>query len=97
MKKFSSVSDLVRELQPVNPVYCIRPESIKLACNFFVNNFPGKPLYAVKTNPHRGTPFPLSGTMLSLFQCVFSLTEFVFGKENMLNKVVNQRTNKQQR
>ena len=53
MKKFSSVSDLVRELQPVNPVYCIRPESIKLACNFFVNNFPGKPLYAVKTNPHK--------------------------------------------
>ncbi len=53
MKKFNSVSDLVRELQPVNPVYCIRPESIKLACNFFVNNFPGKPLYAVKTNPHK--------------------------------------------
>ena len=48
-----SVSDLVRELQPVNPVYCIRPESIKLACNFFVNNFPGKPLYAVKTKPHK--------------------------------------------
>ena len=53
MKKFSSVSDLVRELQPTNPVYCIRPESIKLACNFFVNNFPGRPLYAVKTNPHK--------------------------------------------
>ena len=53
MKKFNSVSDLVRELQPVNPVYCVRPESIKLACNFFVNNFPGKPLYAVKTNPHK--------------------------------------------
>ena len=53
MKKFSSVSDLVRELQPINPVYCIRPESIKLACNFFVNNFPGRPLYAVKTNPHK--------------------------------------------
>jgi len=53
LKKFNSVSDLVRELQPVNPVYCIRPESIKLACNFFVNNFPGRPLYAVKTNPHK--------------------------------------------
>ena len=53
MKKFNSVSDLVRELKPVNPVYCIRPESIKLACNFFVNNFPGRPLYAVKTNPHK--------------------------------------------
>ena len=51
----------------------------------------------VKTNPQRGTPFPLSGPRLLLFQCVFSLTEFVFGKENMLNKVVNQRTNKQHR
>jgi len=53
LKKFNSVSDLVREFQPVNPVYCIRPESIRLACNFFVNNFPGRPLYAVKTNPHK--------------------------------------------
>ena len=50
-----------------------------------------------KTNPQRDTPFPLSGPMLLLFQCVFSLTEFVFGKENMLNKIVNQRTNKQHR
>jgi len=52
MGKFQSVNELVQVLRPVNPVYCIRPESLKLSCNFFVNNFPGKSLYAVKTNPN---------------------------------------------
>ena len=52
MQKFSSVDELVRNIQPVDPVYCIRPNSIKTACGWFKNNFPGKILYAVKTNPH---------------------------------------------
>ena len=52
MQKFSSVDELVNELKPIDPVYCIRPESIKLACNWFKKNFPGKVLYAVKTNPN---------------------------------------------
>jgi ornithine decarboxylase len=34
-------------------VYCIRPESIKNSTQFFKNNFPGKVLYAVKTNPNK--------------------------------------------
>ena len=52
MQKFSSVDELVRNIQPVDPVYCIRPNSIKTACGWFKKNFPGKILYAVKTNPH---------------------------------------------
>ncbi len=52
MQKFSSVDELVRNIQPVDPVYCIRPNSIKTACGWFKNNFPGKILYAVKTNPN---------------------------------------------
>ena len=52
MQKFSSVDELVRNIQPVDPVYCIRPESIKTACSWFKKNFPGKILYAVKTTPH---------------------------------------------
>ena len=52
MQKFNSVDDLVNTLQPVDPIYCIRPESIKSACNWFKSNFPGKILYAVKTNPN---------------------------------------------
>tara|TARA_Y100000590_G_scaffold210745_1_gene238754 strand:+ start:3352 stop:4530 length:1179 start_codon:yes stop_codon:yes gene_type:complete len=52
MQKFNSVDELVSAIQPVDPVYCIRPNSIKTACAWFKNNFPGKILYAVKTNPN---------------------------------------------
>jgi ornithine decarboxylase len=52
MQKFNSVDELVNTLRPVDPIYCIRPESVKSACNWFKNNFPGKILYAVKTNPN---------------------------------------------
>ena len=52
MQKFNSVNELVNSIKPINPVYCIRPNSIKLACKWFKTNFPGKILYAVKTNPN---------------------------------------------
>ena len=52
MRKFKSVNELVNILKPDHPVYCIRPNEIKKSVNFFKENFPGKVLYAVKTNPH---------------------------------------------
>ena len=52
MRKFKNVDELVNELKPDYPVYCIRPESIKKSTKFFKDNFPGKVLYAVKTNPN---------------------------------------------
>ena len=52
MQKFNSVDELVNKIRPVDPIYCIRPNSIKLSCNWFKNKFPGKILYAVKTNPN---------------------------------------------
>ena len=51
MQKFSDVNELVNTLKPEDPVYCIRPNSIKKSVEFFKNKFPGKVLYAVKTNP----------------------------------------------
>jgi len=51
MQKFKSVDELVNTIRPVDPIYCIRPNSIKTACGWFKNNFPGKILFAVKTNP----------------------------------------------
>ena len=51
MRKFDGVSELINTLKPENPVYCIRPSSIEKSVEFFKNNFPGKVLYAVKTNP----------------------------------------------
>ena len=52
MRKFKDVDELVNELKPDYPVYCIRPGSIKKSTKFFKDNFPGKVLYAVKTNPN---------------------------------------------
>ena len=52
MRKFGGVNELVNTLKPENPVYCIRANSIKKSIEFFKNNFPGRVLYAVKTNPN---------------------------------------------
>ena len=52
MGKFKTVNELVNLLKPDYPVYCIRLNEIKKSVNFFKENFPGKILYAVKTNPN---------------------------------------------
>ena len=52
MQKFKTVDQLVNQLKPEKPVYCIRKKSIHAASKTFQNKFPGKILYAVKTNPH---------------------------------------------
>ncbi len=52
MQKFKSVEELVNQLRPDKPVYCIRKNSILSASAFFQKKFPGKILYAVKTNPN---------------------------------------------
>ena len=52
MQKFKTVDELINQLRPDGPVYCIRKHSIQIASKFFQNKFSGKVLYAVKTNPH---------------------------------------------
>jgi len=52
MQKFNSVDELVNTIKPEEPIYCIRQNSIKLACEWFKEKFPGNVLYAVKTNPN---------------------------------------------
>ena len=52
MQKFKNVDELVSQLRPIEPIYCIRKNSIQAAAKAFQNKFPGKILYAVKTNPH---------------------------------------------
>ena len=52
MQKFKNVDELISQLKPEKPVYCIRKKSIHIASKTFQNKFPGKVLYAVKTNPH---------------------------------------------
>ena len=52
MEKFKSVDSLISQLKPSEPVYCIRRNSIQVASKYFQKKFPGKILYAVKTNPN---------------------------------------------
>ncbi len=52
MQKFKSVENLINQLKPEKPIYCIRKNSVTTASKFFQKNFPGGILYAVKTNPH---------------------------------------------
>ena len=52
MQKFKTVDDIVSQLKPERPIYCIRKKSIQIASKTFQNKFQGEILYAVKTNPH---------------------------------------------
>ena len=52
MQKFRSVEELINQLKPEQPVYCIRRNSIQTAVHHFKKHFPGNILYAVKTNSH---------------------------------------------
>ena len=52
MQKFKTVDEIVSQLKPERPIYCIRKNSIHSASKTFQNKFPGTILYAVKTNPH---------------------------------------------
>ena len=52
MQKFKSVENLINQLKPEKPVYCIRKKSVTTAAKYFKKKFPGEILYAVKTNPH---------------------------------------------
>lgn len=49
--KYASVADMVSTMRPTAPVHCLRPEVITEMSKWFVENFCGKVMFAVKTNP----------------------------------------------
>lgn len=51
LRAFTSVDNMVHELRPEMPVYCLRPTTITNMAKRFLKSFPGDVLYAVKTNP----------------------------------------------
>ena len=51
MHSHHSAKGLVTDLRPVEPVTLVRPHAARRAARYFVENFPGKSLYAVKANP----------------------------------------------
>ena len=52
MPNFATVEDVVEELKPGYPVYCLRPAELKRQAHYFLDTFPGRVMYAVKCNPH---------------------------------------------
>lgn len=49
--KHSSLEGEISKIKPTIPVHAIRPNGIKKAVAWFLNNFAGKVLYSVKSNP----------------------------------------------
>ncbi|NGO50634.1 alanine racemase [Allomesorhizobium camelthorni] len=50
MQRFENAKAAALALRPDDPVYCFRPEVLKADCRQFMDMFPGKTAYAVKTN-----------------------------------------------
>ncbi len=51
---FADVGQMLRELRPSQPVYCIYPKRYRVSTTSFVKGFPGRVLYAVKANDDPG-------------------------------------------
>ncbi|MDH4049773.1 MAG: type III PLP-dependent enzyme [Gammaproteobacteria bacterium] len=49
---YRDVAGMLRELRPIQPVYCIYPRRYRKSTADFVKGFPGRVLYAVKANDH---------------------------------------------
>ncbi|HSD69117.1 MAG TPA: hypothetical protein VLB07_06185 [Woeseiaceae bacterium] len=47
---YADVGQMLRQLRPVQPVYCIYPKRYRASTVAFVREFPGRVLYAVKAN-----------------------------------------------
>ena len=51
LKHFATVDQMIDELNPAYPVYCLRPKELEKNATRFLDTFPGRVLYAVKCNP----------------------------------------------
>ncbi|MDH3977591.1 MAG: type III PLP-dependent enzyme [Gammaproteobacteria bacterium] len=51
MNSFQSACSYLRQNEPADPVVCHRPHTAVRAANWFIENFPGEVMYAVKANP----------------------------------------------
>jgi len=51
VESFKSVCGHLKKFHPANPVLCHRPHAAARSARWFLDNFPGDVLYAVKANP----------------------------------------------
>ncbi|MBE9553148.1 MAG: type III PLP-dependent enzyme, partial [Proteobacteria bacterium] len=52
MRGFDDADAMVAALEPSYPVYCLRPQVLAENARRFIEDFPGRVMYAVKCNPH---------------------------------------------
>jgi ornithine decarboxylase len=50
MEKYRDAADFIRQTRPDQPVLAFRPHAVRRAARWFLQNFPGHCLYAVKAN-----------------------------------------------
>lgn len=67
MEKYRNAEHLILNSQPEQPVLVFRPHAASRATRWFLNNFPGRVLYAVKANDAPHILHTLSATGLSDF------------------------------
>ncbi|MDH3925615.1 MAG: hypothetical protein OET41_13525, partial [Xanthomonadales bacterium] len=78
---FVSVSEMLRSLNPREPVYCIYPHIYRQAARSFVNGFPGRVLYAVKANDEAAIIRLLNEAGVAHFDCA-SVPEIALVRAN---------------
>jgi len=75
MQRFTNAQEAALGMRPDEPVYCFRPEVLKADARAFMDMFPGKTAYAVKTNGERMVLKALSEAGVTAFD-VASPAEF---------------------
>ncbi len=81
MNTYDSPGDVIRRHSPDIPITCFRHDALEHAARWFLDNFPGKTLYAVKANP---APYAVTGLFRSGITAfdVASLAEVQLVRDN---------------
>jgi len=67
--RYADVPEMLRDLAPSEPVYCIYPQACREAAVEFLRGFPGRVLYAVKANDDPDVLALLHGAGVAHFDC----------------------------
>ncbi len=78
---FPDVRSVIDALKPGYPVFCLRPSELERTARLFLDNFPGRVLYAIKCNPHPMVLEALYNAGIRHFDTA-SLTEVATIREN---------------
>ena len=69
LPSYPSTAEMLAQLEPREPVYCIYPAACRRAAEQFVGGFPGRVLYAVKANDHPEVLRLLHRAGIDAFDC----------------------------